>query len=106
MAVRSGAACGTFRAMAEMNLETATLKETMDDLRSALEAALRQEFPGGMMRWSWEADVLKLSGPGAEGTVVLETGRLVAVATLRPPASMMQPLIRQKMARVLEKAAG
>ncbi|MCB1057672.1 MAG: polyhydroxyalkanoic acid system family protein [Acidobacteria bacterium] len=92
--------------MADMNLEAATSKASMDDLRTDLEAALRQEFPGGMMRWTWEADILKLSGPGAEGTVILEAGRLVAVATLRPPASLMQPIIRQKMTKVLEKAAG
>ncbi|MDY7096218.1 MAG: hypothetical protein SX243_24855 [Acidobacteriota bacterium] len=92
--------------MADMTLEAETSKTTMDEVRPGLDAALKKEFPGGMMRWSWDGDVLKLSGPGAEGSVVLDGGKLVGFASLKPPASLMQAKIREKMGRVLEAAAG
>lgn len=92
--------------MVDLKLEAATSKDSMQAVRPELEAALKKEFPGGMMRWSWKGETLELSGPGAEGTVVLDDGRLVGSATLRPPASLMQGTIRDKMSRVLERAAG
>ena len=47
--------------------------------------------------------MLHLSGPGAKGTVVLEDGRLVGRAHLGPPASMMRPIIEQKIRSVMLK---
>lgn len=68
-----------------------------------LDAALQQEFPGGMLQRRWEGDVLHLTGPGAEGTIVFEEGRLVGRAALKPPASLMRPVIEKKIAAALER---
>ena len=78
----------------------------MDELRPALDAALAEQFPGGMLRRQWEGDVLRLSGPGAKGTIVLAGGRLVGEAELTPPASLMRATIEQKIGAALSKAAG
>lgn len=87
-------------------MEVPTEKDSMDELRPILDAAIHEQFPGGMMKTRWEEDVLHLSGPGAQGTVVLEDGKVVGRATLKPPASLMKPVIEKKMTQVLSKAAG
>ncbi len=92
--------------MAEMILEQPTTKSTMDEHREALETALREQFPGGLMRSQWEGDVLQLSGPGAQGTIALDGGRLVGRAELSPPASLMRGLVEEKIQAVLKKAVG
>ncbi len=53
-----------------------------------------------------EGDVLHLSGPGAEGTISFEPGKLVGRARLAPPASMMRPVIEQKVGGAMRTAAG
>ena len=58
-----------------------------------------------MLKWSWEGDVMHLSGQGAKGTIVYEPGRLVGRAHLGPPASLMRPVIEQKIGKVMKKAA-
>lgn len=78
----------------------------MAELRPILDAALQKEFPGGMLQRRWNGEVLELSGPGAQGTIVLEAGRLVGRATLRPPASLMRALIEQKVGNVLRSIGG
>jgi hypothetical protein len=92
--------------MSDLTIEVATAKSSMADLRPALEAAFQKEFPGGMMRRAWDGEVLRLSGPGAEGTVVLEDGKLVGRAKLGPPASLMRGLIEQKVGAAMRSAAG
>lgn len=87
-------------------MEFETSKSSMDDIRPILDAAIHENFPGGMMKSHWEGDVLHLHGPGAKGTVRLDDGLLVGEAKLRPPASMMRPVIEKKMTQVLRKAAG
>lgn len=94
-----------FRRMSALTIEVPTAKSSMEELRVTLDAALKEEFPGGMLKWRWEGDVMQLSGPGAKGTILLEAGQLVGRAELGPPASMMRPIIEQKMSRVLQKAA-
>ncbi|MDA8017391.1 MAG: polyhydroxyalkanoic acid system family protein [Thermoanaerobaculia bacterium] len=84
----------------------ATSKPGMDVIRPDLDAALKKQFPGGMMKTSWDGDVLNLSGPGAQGTVVLEGGHLLGQATLKPPASMMRAVIEEKVTKALTEAAG
>jgi hypothetical protein len=91
--------------MSDLVLEVATARPSMAELRPQLDAALQQQFPGGMLRRRWEGDVLHLSGPGAEGTIVFEAGKLVGRARLGPPASLMQPLIEQKIGAALRQAA-
>jgi hypothetical protein len=93
------------RAMSELTIEVATARSSMEEVRAAMDAALRDAFPGGMLKWKWEGEVIHLSGPGAQGTIVLEGGRLVGRAKLGPPASLMRPVIEQKIRGVMQKAA-
>lgn len=92
--------------MSELEITISTPKSGMEEIRPALDVALKKQFPGGMMRTSWDGEVLNLSGPGAQGTVVFDSGRLVGQATLKPPASMMRPVIEEKITAALTEAAG
>ena len=91
--------------MSELKIEVPTSKESMAEIRPALDAFLQEEFPGGMLKWSWEGDVMHLSGPGAKATIVLEGGRLIGQAELKPPASLMRPVIEKKISQVMSKVA-
>lgn len=91
--------------MSDLTIEVPTAKTSMEELRPALDAGLKQEFPGGMLKWTWEGDVMHLTGPGAKATIVLEAGRLVGRAHLGPPASLMRPVIEKKIFTVMKKAA-
>lgn len=90
--------------MAKVTIEVPTAK-SWEELRETLDAALKEEFPGGMLKWALEGDAMRLWGPGAKGTVLVENGQLVGRAELGPPASMMRPVIEKKMSKVLEKVA-
>jgi len=92
--------------MSDLLIELVTVRTTMSELRPLLDAALQKEFPGGMLQRRWNGDVLELTGPGAQGTIVLEAGRLVGRASLRPPASLMRGLIEQKIGAVLRAIEG
>jgi len=92
--------------MNELLIEVVTASTSMTELRPILDAALQREFPGGMLQRRWNGEVLELSGPGAQGTIVLEAGRIVGRATLRPPASLMRALIEQKVSAVLRSLGG
>jgi hypothetical protein len=91
--------------MSELNIQVETAKTSMEEIRPALDLALKEAFPGGMLKWRWEGDVMHLSGPGAQATILLEDGHLVGRATLKPPASMMRPVIEQKIGSVMKRAA-
>lgn len=91
--------------MSDLTIEVETAKSSMEEIRPALDAGLKQEFPGGMLKWRWEGDVMHLSGPGAQATIVYEEGKLVGRAHLKPPASLMKPVIQQKISSVMKKAA-
>ena len=91
--------------MSDLTIEVETAKSSMAELRPKIDAGLQAAFPGGMLKWSWEGEVLHLSGPGAKGTVVLEGGRLIVRAHLGPPASLMRPIIEQKIRSVMQQVA-
>jgi hypothetical protein len=91
--------------MSDLTIEVDTAKSSMDDIRPGLDAGLKEAFPGGMLKWRWEGDVMHLSGPGASATIALENGRLVGRAHLKPPAVLMKPVIEQKIAKVMKTAA-
>jgi hypothetical protein len=91
--------------MSDLTIEVETAKPTMGDIRPVLDAGLKEAFPGGMLKWRWEGDVMHLTGPGADATIVLEDGRLVGRAHLKPPASLMKPVIEKKISTVMKKAA-
>ena len=83
---------------------TVETTSSIEELRPALDAGLKEAFPGGMLKWHWEGDVMHLSGPGATATLVLEDGQLIGRAHLKPPASLMTPVIEQKISAVMKKA--
>ena len=117
--------------MSDLTLEVPTTKSGMDEIRTALDAALAKEFPGGMLRRNWAGDTLELSGPGAKGVIsfedrkpttlvesmngyaatgvrtlsLIEDGKLVGRASLGPPASMMRGMIEQKIGTAMRTAA-
>ena len=91
--------------MSQLTIEVTTAGQAIEEMRPALDAALQEEFPGGMLKWRWEGEVMHLSGPGAKGTIALEEGRLVGRAELGPPASMMRPVIEQKITKAMKKGA-
>jgi hypothetical protein len=93
-----------FPRMGSLTIEVPTAKSS-EELRETLDAALKEEFPGGMLKWRWEGDAMQLWGPGAKGTILVEDGQLVGRAELGPPASLMRPIIEKKMTRAMEKAA-
>jgi len=90
--------------MSELVIEVPTDKRSMAELHEALDAAFKSQFPGGMLKAQWAEDVLELRGPGAKGSIVYEAGQLVGRAKLSPPASMMKPMIQQKVTAALEAA--
>jgi hypothetical protein len=92
--------------MADIKIELEVTDKTMADLRPRLDAALAKNFPGGMLQRRWDGDVLHLTGPGADGTIVLEGGNLIGRASLRPPASLMKTMIEEKIASALRDVAG
>ena len=92
--------------MSELTIEIATARASMADARPHLDAALQEQFPGGMLQRRWSGEILQLTGPGASGSIVFEDGRLVGRAELKPPASLMRPVIEQKITAAMKKAAG
>jgi len=92
--------------MSDLSIEVETARGSMAEAKPHLDAALQEQFPGGMLRRTWAGEVLQLNGPGATGSIVYEPGRLVGRATLKPPASLMRPVIEQKISAALKKAAG
>jgi hypothetical protein len=90
----------------DLMIEVTTVVVSMTELRPRLDAAFQKEFPGGMLQRRWNGDVLELSGPGAQGTIVLEAGRLVGRATLGPPASLVRGMIEQKVGAALRAVVG
>lgn len=91
--------------MSQVTIEVETQRRSMEEIRGALDTALKAEFPGGMLKWRWEGDVMHLSGPGARGTIVYEAGRLVGRAELGPPALLMKPVIEKKITTAMKKGA-
>lgn len=87
-------------------MEVPTSKSGMAEIRAALDAALAKEFPGGLLSRKWAGEVLELSGPGAQGAITFEDGKLVGRARLGPPASMMRTMIEHKIGSAMRAAAG
>ena len=77
----------------------------MSELRPLLEAAIADHFDDGFLRHRWEGDLLRLSGPGARGSLVCEGGFLKLRAVLRPPASWVRGVIRRKLDAALADVA-
>ncbi len=91
--------------MAKIVIEAETGKSSMDELRADIESSLDRHFPPFLQR-TWEGEVLRISGPGAEGTMILVAGTLKVQAKLRPPASMLRQVIEHKIKSAFEDALG
>lgn len=98
-------ACGKLPSVQELSIEVPTAQQRLSDARPALDRALAELVPSGLLQSRWEDESLHLSGPGASATVTLEEGRLVGRARLEPPASMMRGMIEEKMTDLLRAAA-
>lgn len=92
--------------MSDLEISFPTTESSIEDLRPALDAALQKQFPGGLLKRSWDGDVLRLTGPGAEGSIELTDGALVGRASLKPPASLMKAAITEKISAAMKSAAG
>jgi hypothetical protein len=92
--------------VSDLVIEQLVVVASMSEARLRLDAALKEQFPGGMLQRRWEGEVLHLTGPGARGTIVYEAGRLVGRAELKPPASLMRPVIEKKILAALAALAG
>ena len=84
--------------MSELRLEMDTEK-TLEEVRPLLESAL-EEASADWFGHTWDGDVLRLSGPGARGTVVVDDGRVRLRVRLSLPAS----LFRREIEKQLKKA--
>ncbi len=87
--------------MKNLNYELEAGTADTDRLRSILDQAIKDHFTDGFLRHQWQGNVLRLAGPGAKGSIVVESGRLRLQAQLRPPASLVHRLIRQKIEAAL-----
>lgn len=74
-------------------------------LRPVVDAAIDDHFADGFLQHRWQGEVLRLSGPGARGSLVRQAGRLRLTAELRPPASWMHRVIRRKIEAALADVA-
>ncbi|MEM7588489.1 MAG: polyhydroxyalkanoic acid system family protein [Acidobacteriota bacterium] len=91
--------------MAKIVIDAKTDSPSMGELRDGIEAAIDRHFPPFMKR-TWEGETLHLTGPGARGTMVLDSGVLKVRAKLKPPASMMRHVIEHKITAAFEEALG
>ena len=88
-----------------MKIEVPTEFTSLEEARETIDRGIAEMFPGGMLQSRWDGEALQLTGPGALATVTLEDGRLVARATLQPPASLMRGMIEEKVTDFLRRVA-
>ncbi len=87
----------------DLDLDVGTAE--MTELKPVLDAAISDHFSDGFLSHRWEGDVLRLSGPGARGSLVRQDGRLRLRAELRAPASWAHRVIRRKIDAALGDVA-
>lgn len=91
--------------MKKLDFELNTGNAKAGELRPILDQAISNHFADGFMHHEWEGDVLRLSGPGARGSIVHESGHLRLRAELRAPASFVHRAIRRKIKAALGDVA-
>ena len=91
--------------MKKLDLELEVGAAEIAELRPVLDTAITDHFSEGILRHRWEGDVLRLSGPGARGSLVFDAGRLRLQAELKPPASWVHRTIRKKIDAALGDVA-
>ena len=92
--------------MADLLIEAETGKTSLSEVRSTIDSTLAKHLPGGLLQCRWDGDVLRITGPGASGTLVFVDGRLRVQGTLKPPASLLQPIIEHKIKAAFADAFG
>ncbi len=94
------------RPMAHLRIEAETGKSSMEDLRADIDAMIAKHFPPGLLECRWDGEILRLTGPGADGTMAFATGLLRVEATLKPPASLVRHVIEHKIKAAFADALG
>jgi FAD/FMN-containing dehydrogenase len=74
-------------------------------MKASLGAEIAARLPGGRIKRSWEGDVLRLLGMGADGRIEVLPGEIRARVDLRPPLSFMKGRVEQGLRETLERAA-
>ena len=92
--------------MANLLIEAETGRSRLDEMRAEIDAMIAKHFSPSLLKCRWEGDVLRLSGPGARGTMVFDTGKLRVRATLKPPASLVRHVIEHKIRAAFADALG
>ena len=90
--------------MADLLIEVETDRGSLGEIRGDVDVALARHFPVDLLESRWEGDVLHITGPGAEGTMVFDAGTLRVQATLKPPASLLRTVIEHKIRAALAEA--
>ena len=91
--------------MKRLDFELETGDADVGELRPILDRAIRDHFAEGFLHHEWRGDVLHLSGPGARGSIVHESGRLRLQARLGLPASLVHRTIRRKLEAAIADVA-
>ncbi len=76
-----------------------------DELRPILDQAISDHFDDGFLHHEWDGDALRLSGPGARGSIVHEAGQLRLRAKLRAPASFVHRTILRRIQAAMDDVA-
>ena len=90
--------------MARLLIEQPTGAACLDDVRGDIDSTLERHLPGNLLACQWEGDVLRITGPGADGTLEFDSGLLRLQASLRPPASMLRQAIEHKIRAAFAEA--
>jgi len=88
-----------------IDIEVESRRRGLEELRPALEAALESHLHGHLLSHRWEGGELRLSGPGARGTITVEDGWICCRAKLRLPASLLRSKIEAELRGALRQVA-
>jgi cytokinin dehydrogenase len=78
---------------------------SVDDMKAALATEIATRLPGGRIKRSWEGDVMRLVGMGADGRIEVLPGEIRARVELKPPLSFMRGRVEQGLRETLERTA-
>jgi cytokinin dehydrogenase len=86
----------------EFSLPTA---RSVADVKTSIDAEIATRLPGGRIKRTWEGDVLRLVGMGADGRIEVLPGEIRTSATLKAPLSFMKGKVEQGLRETVERAA-
>jgi hypothetical protein len=91
--------------MAAVRFHATSIRQ-FDDFRRELDTAIRVSRVADMLRHSWAATTMTISGPGSTGVLHFRDGRVHAEIRMTFPAIMMKRRVIADIRGMLEKAAG